>query len=108
MNIALILSTNYPNEAWSLDGNEYAGLTWFSDSPKPTKAALEKQWPEVEHLNAVNVCNESRRNAYALESDPLFFKYQETLDEADRTAWLNKKAEIRERYPEPVKPETTK
>ena len=39
-----ILTVKYPNEEWTLDGEDYAGLTWLSDSPKPTKATLDKLW----------------------------------------------------------------
>ena len=41
---ALILATNYPNSNWSLAGDSYDGLTWFSDTPKPTQAELDALW----------------------------------------------------------------
>ena len=47
MDITMILSRKFDAE-WILDGDEYAGLTWLSDSPKPTKAELEKLWPVVQ------------------------------------------------------------
>lgn len=104
MDISLILSTNYPGSEWSLDGEEYAGLTWLSDSPKPTKAALEKAWAQVEYQAQLNAVSEQRRQAYTFESDPLNFKYQETELPEDKAAWLAKKAEIQARYPEPEAP----
>jgi hypothetical protein len=48
MNIPEILSMNYPGKEWVLTGNEYEGLEWLDDSPKPTKAELESQWGEVQ------------------------------------------------------------
>jgi hypothetical protein len=39
-----------------------------------------------------------RRQAYQLEADPLFFKWQR--GESTEQAWLDKIAEIRARYPE--------
>jgi hypothetical protein len=30
-----------------LNGDEYDGLTWLSDTPKPSKAELDALWPEV-------------------------------------------------------------
>lgn len=48
------------------------------------------------------IAQEERRQAYILESDPLNFKWQETQLETDRQAWLDKKAEIQARYPEPT------
>lgn len=104
MDISLILTKNYPDSLWALDGEEYAGLTWLSDTPKPTKAALEKQWADVEYQTQLDVVSEQRRKAYTLESDPLNFKYQETELAEDKAAWLAKKAEIQARYPEPEAP----
>lgn len=105
MDIVQILGMNYPGSEWALEGTEYAGLTWLSDTPKPTKAALEKQWPAVQYQVELNAVNELRRTAYQAESDPLNFKYQETELPEDKAAWLAKKAEIQARYPEPTPPE---
>lgn len=104
MDIAIILKKNYPGKEWLLEGEEYSGLEWLSDSPKPTKAALEKAWPQVEYQTQLNAVSEQRRQAYTLESDPLNFKYQETELPEDKAAWLAKKAEIQARYPEPEAP----
>lgn len=102
MDIEKILIANYPGTSWVLEGEEYAGLNWLDESPKPTKAALEKQWAEVEYNNQLTDVQEKRRAAYVLESDPLAFKYQETELPEDKAAWLAKKAEIQARYPEPA------
>ena len=32
---------------WSLSGDEYEGLVWLSNSPKPTKQELDALWPSV-------------------------------------------------------------
>jgi len=48
MDIAAILVSKYPESQWTLDGEDYSGLTWLSDSPKPTKKALEDAWTEVQ------------------------------------------------------------
>jgi hypothetical protein len=47
MDIATILTRKYPGIEWTLDGDNYEGLTWLSDTPKPTKKALEAHWPAV-------------------------------------------------------------
>jgi hypothetical protein len=47
MDISIILSTKYVGSEWTLDGDSYEGLTWLSDTPKPTKKQLEDLWPEV-------------------------------------------------------------
>lgn len=104
MDISLILETNYIGSEWALDGEDYSGLTWLSDTPKPTKAALEKQWADVKYKSELNKVSELRRAAYTVESDPLAFKYQETELPEDKAAWLAKKEEIKARYPEPEAP----
>jgi hypothetical protein len=47
MDIATILTRKYPGSEWTLDGDDYTGLTWLSETAKPTKSALEKLWPIV-------------------------------------------------------------
>ena len=48
MDIAIILSTKYIGSEWTLDGDSYEGLTWLSNSPKPTEEELEDLWLEVQ------------------------------------------------------------
>ena len=48
MDIAQILSRKFNNNEWSLNGDDYAGLVWLSENPKPTKKNLEDLWPVVE------------------------------------------------------------
>lgn len=36
-----------PNGIYILDGDDYEGLTWLSDSPKPTKEELFAVWDQV-------------------------------------------------------------
>jgi hypothetical protein len=48
MDIAMIISNKYPDSECTLDGNSYEGLTWLSDTPKPTKKQLEDLWPTVQ------------------------------------------------------------
>lgn len=43
-----ILLSKYAASIWTLDGDDYEGLTWLSDSPKPTKDELDELWPSVE------------------------------------------------------------
>lgn len=43
-----ILSRRYAGKEWTLNGNEYTGLTWLSDSAKPSKETLDGLWVEVQ------------------------------------------------------------
>jgi hypothetical protein len=44
---SLILKINYDGSEYTLNGDEYAGLTWLSKTKKPTKDELDAQWEEV-------------------------------------------------------------
>lgn len=48
MDIPAILTQNYSTAEWTLDGDNYDGLTWLSETPKkPTLAKLTELWPKV-------------------------------------------------------------
>lgn len=94
---AQILFVNYPNTQWSLNGDSYDGLTWLSDSPKPTQAELDALWPATQATIANQQADTNRHNAYIKEADPLFFKAQR--GEGTMAEWEAKVAEIKARYP---------
>jgi hypothetical protein len=48
MDYAAILTRRYAGEEWTLNGDNYTGLTWLSDSKKPTKKELEALWSDVQ------------------------------------------------------------
>jgi hypothetical protein len=48
INLHKILFTNYLEREWVLRGNDYDGLEWLDESPKPSKQELESQWEKVE------------------------------------------------------------
>ncbi len=45
-----ILEYKYPTDEWTLNGDDYEGLTWLSDTPKPSKSTLDGLWQEVQDL----------------------------------------------------------
>jgi hypothetical protein len=45
---ALILTRKYADLEWTLDGDDYSGLNWISDSPKPSKKTLDDLWAIVQ------------------------------------------------------------
>ena len=49
---AAVLVANYPGSEWTLEGDTYDGLTWLSETPKPTKKALDDAWPAVQQAQA--------------------------------------------------------
>lgn len=48
LDYSLILSVNYVGQQWSLNGDSYDGLTWLSDTPKPTQAELDALWESTQ------------------------------------------------------------
>ena len=48
MDIPTILSSKYAGSEWTLDGDDYTGLTWLSDTPKPSEEELLALWPTVQ------------------------------------------------------------
>jgi hypothetical protein len=52
----LILIKNYDGEQWSLNGDSYDGLEWFSETPKPTQEELDALWPSTEETQAKDAC----------------------------------------------------
>jgi hypothetical protein len=104
MDITLILTKNYPETQWILSGEDYSGLEWLDESPKPTKAALEKQWPQVQYDLEVEFIQNQRLAAYQTESDPIFFESHRDPMVKEET-WRAKVDEIQARYPYPTKPE---
>jgi len=44
-NIAFTLTHSHPGSEWVLQGNDYSGLTWLSDTPKPTEQEITDAYP---------------------------------------------------------------
>ena len=99
MDIALILSDKYPNTQWVLDGDDYEGLEWLDDSPKPTKKALEAAWPEVSYARARQAVENARAQAYRETADPIFFQYQR--GEVTEAEWLAAVEAVKTAHPYP-------
>jgi hypothetical protein len=99
MDIAAILTDKFYGKEWVLQGDDYVGLTWFSDSPKPTEAELEALWPEVDYDRAYKAVERARADAYRETSDPIFFQYQR----GDKTEqeWLSAVEAVKEANPYP-------
>jgi hypothetical protein len=63
MDYTQILARKYPGTEWTLNGDSYEGLTWLSESPKPSQADLEALWSDVEAEIAAEV--QARKDAKA-------------------------------------------
>jgi hypothetical protein len=60
-----VLIRKYPDTLWTLNGDEYAGLTWLDEAvQKPTKKQLDDLWPTVEaEIEAEIAAKEATRSA---------------------------------------------
>jgi hypothetical protein len=99
MDITKILSSKYPGELWALDGDDYTGLTWLSDTPKPTKKALEALWAEVQYETAYARVQQARLAEYQATTDPLFFEFQR--GDVTEQAWLDAVQAVKDANPYP-------
>jgi hypothetical protein len=99
MDIALILTRKYAGTEWTLNGDDYAGLTWLSEGNPPTEKQLEALWPVVQHEVAHDQVEQARSAAYRETSDPIFFKYQR--GDATEQEWLDAVQAVKDAHPYP-------
>jgi hypothetical protein len=106
MDISLILSNNYVGSEWTLNGDDYSGLIWLDNSPKPTEDELQAQWAGVQYKVAYDAVIVARQSAYQQISDPIFFQYQR--GEKTEQDWLDSVAAVNDANPYPVAPKAKK
>ena len=99
MDIGQILTSKYPDSLWALDGEDYAGLAWRSETAKPTKKALEALWPEVQYETAYARVEQARRAEYQATTDPMFFEFQR--GDVTEQAWLDAVQAVKDANPYP-------
>jgi hypothetical protein len=99
---AAVLIAIRPGALWSLDGDDYAGLTWLSEGEPPTQAECDEAWPQVQYDLAYAQVEQARHAAYITDADPLFFKWQRGT--GTEQAWLDSVQVVKDAhpYPEPV------
>ena len=99
MDIAKILGRRYGADIWTINGDDYTGLTWLSDTPKPTKKALEALWAEVQHETAYARVEQARQTEYQATTDPMFFRFQR--GDVTEQAWLDAVQTVKDANPYP-------
>jgi len=97
-----ILGQKYVGQEWALNGDNYDGLIWLSDTPKPTQAELDAYWPEVDYNDQVAAVEQTRLTAYEKQSDPVFFKWQR--GDATELEWREAVAKVKAENPYPPAP----
>jgi hypothetical protein len=71
-----ILVRHYAGAEWTLNGDEYSGLTWLSDSEKPTQEELDALWSST--LEAI----QAEKDAKVAAREALLARLGITEDEA--------------------------
>jgi hypothetical protein len=101
MDIPMILSKRYEGAEWTLNGDNYSGLTWLSeDIAKPTTEELQAEWPQVQFEVAYAKVEADRQVAYRDTADPIFFEFQRgDMTEQD---WLDAVQAVKDANPYPV------
>jgi hypothetical protein len=97
-----VLGVIRPGAEWTLNGDDYAGLTWLDDSPKPTQAELDAAWPQVQYDREYAAVEAARRARYQTETDGMFFAAQR--ENGDLTEWTAAVDAIKADLPYPTAP----
>jgi len=101
---AAVLTALFPDDEWTLLGDEYSGLTWLSDTPKPTQAELDAAWPQVQSERERAAVELSRHAAYTAPGGPdsVFFRWQR--GDATEQEYLDAVQAVKDAHPYPVAP----
>ena len=84
-----------PRAEWSLDGEDYSGLTWLDkNQTKPTEEEIEAKLAELQYQEEVNVYQEKRKLEYPNWEDQLDQIYHGGVD-----AWKVDIKAIKDKYP---------
>lgn len=76
---------------------DYDDIVWNDERTQPSRAECDAAWPQIEVNLANDRAERQRAEAFVKEADPLFFGWQR--GENTEQVWLDKVAEIRERFP---------
>ena len=101
---SLVLTALYPDAEWVLDGSDYSGLTWLSDSPVPAQAELDAAWSQVQYDRAYEQVEQARHAAYTAPGGPdsVFFRWQR--GDATEQEYLDAVQAVKNAHPYPVAP----
>jgi hypothetical protein len=101
-NYAAVLSANYTTDEWSISGNDYATLEWFSATTKPSQAELDAAWPQVAYNQQVVQVEANRRTQYEAQSDGIYFEWQRGTN--TQAAWEAAVQAVKDANPYPPNP----
>lgn len=102
MDILTIFQAIYninPDAKYSMAGSDISTITWKDDHTgvTPSTAEIQAEYDAIIAAKPQAEVDANRLAAYQKESDPLYFKWK--AGEATEQQWLDKRAEIKTRYP---------
>jgi hypothetical protein len=103
---AAVLTANYAGTEWSIAGNDYDTLDWYSKGTAPTQAELDAQWPTVDYQNQYAAVETTRRTQYEAQSDGIYFAWQR--GDATEAEWRAAVAKVKADNPYPPAPKAKK
>ena len=103
---AAVLTANYAGTEWSIAGNDYATLEWYSAGTAPTQAELDAAWPTVDYNNQYAAVETTRRTQYEAQSDGIYFAWQR--GDATEAEWRAAVAKVKADNPYPPAPKAKK
>jgi len=101
---AAVLTVNYPGAEWTLNGDSYDGLTWLSDSPKPSQAELDAAWPAIQYQQDIDRIRKVRADLYQSETDGMFFEAMREEGTVTLQDWKDAVQAIKDAHPWPEAP----
>jgi len=100
-----VMAHLHPGKRWVVSGNSYAGVAWYDEGTKPTKATLDSAWPDVHFQQEVERIRGERQSRYLKETDPLFMKaMRDEEDGVTMADWKDAVAQIKAELPYPEAP----
>ena len=93
--IAEAIAALKPGAEWSLNGDNYSGLTWLdTKQTQPTEEEINVKVAELQYQEEVNVYQEKRKSEYPDWGDQLDKIYHSGID-----AWKADIKKIKDKYP---------
>ena len=99
INYRKILTTNFSDKGWSIEGNSYEGISWSDPSPKPTKEEFDSQWIAIETEYAAKQYQRDRATKYPSITD--YIDGVVKGDQAQIDAYITACLAVKAMYPKP-------
>ena len=98
MNITKALVSLRPGAQWSLDGEDYEGLTWHDENelPPPTEEEIQAEVKRLQAEYEYNQYQRERAVTYPSIQDQLDTLYHQGYD-----GWKASIDEVKNKYPKP-------